>query len=228
MREALAYGSARELFVRQDSAGSARIVALIEAAETSQVPVYAISAHEFEQLTDTVQSQGVVAVCAWSEGVLAPQPQLVVVCAQIRDPGNAGTVIRCADAFGADTVVLTADSVEATNPKVVRASVGSIFHLPVLTGADLATTLEDLRRRGLQVLAADGGGADRLDNLAADGELTRPTAWVLGNEAWGLPPEHAELADRRVGVPIWGRAESLNLATAAAVCLYATASAQHG
>jgi RNA methyltransferase, TrmH family len=226
VREALAYGRVRELFVREDGVGSDRIAALVQAAGASRVAAYATSAAELDRLTDTVHSQGVVAVCEWSEGELPPQPQLVVVCAQIRDPGNAGTVIRCGDAFGADAVVLTGDSVEVTNPKVVRASVGSIFHLPVLTGADLVTTLDDLRGRGLQVLAADGGGSDRLDELAAEGALARPTAWVMGNEAWGLPPEHARLADRRVGVPIWGRAESLNLATAAAVCLYATASAQ--
>lgn len=214
------------MFVRADSAGSEPIAALVDHAEQDQVPVHATPGTELNRLTDTVHPQGVVAVCEWVEGVLPERPQLVVVCAQVRDPGNAGTVIRCADAFGADAVVLTADSVEVTNPKVVRASVGSIFHLPVVTRTDLAATLADLRARGLQVLAADGGGAEQLDGLAAEGALARPTAWVLGNEAWGLPPDHAALADHRVAVPLWGRAESLNLSTAAAVCLYATASAQ--
>ncbi|MDO5501465.1 MAG: RNA methyltransferase, partial [Propionibacteriaceae bacterium] len=114
------------------------------------------------------------------------------------------------------------------NPKVVRASVGSIFHLPVITGVPLAEAVADLKTRGLQVLAAEGGGEDRLDRLAAAGDLARPTAWIMGNEAWGLPAEQAALADRQVAVPLWGAAESLNLATAAAVCLYTTASAQRG
>jgi TrmH family RNA methyltransferase len=226
VREALRFGRARELFVRDEDAGALRLADVLEAAAQHRVPAYATTAAELDRLTDTVHPQGVIAVCDWPPAVLPERLQLVVVCAQIRDPGNAGTVIRCADAFGADAVILTSDSVEVTNPKVVRASVGSVFHLPVLTGADLAATLADVRGRGLQVLAADGGGADQLDALDAAGELARPTAWVMGNEAWGLPAEHAALADRRVGVPIWGKAESLNLATAAAVCLYTTATAQ--
>lgn len=181
------------------------------------------------QLSDTVTSQGVFAVArqvssGWSD---VARPQLVVICAQVRDPGNAGTVIRCADAFGADAVVLTKGSVELHNPKTVRASVGSIFHLPVITGVDLTDAVSRLREQGLQVLAADGGGAS-LDELAKHDQLSRPTAWIMGNEAWGLPELERSLADRVVGVPMWGQAESLNLSTAAAVCLYATASAQRG
>ena len=147
----------------------------------------------------------------------------MVVCAQVHDPGNAGTVIRCADAFGADAVVFTKGSVEVFNPKTVRASVGSIFHLPIVVGVEIADALTWLRGQGMQVFAADGGGA-HLDELGD--ALTRPTAWIMGNEAWGLPERERSLADQVVGVPMWGQAESLNLSTAAAVCLYATASAQ--
>lgn len=227
MREALAFGYARELLVRAEAdAGE-----FVDLAREAGVPAYAIAPAELARLADTVHPQGVLAVCRWPGRTLADlpaRPTLVVVCAQIRDPGNAGTVIRCADAFGADAVVFSADSVEVTNPKVVRASVGSVFHLPVITGVPLVEIVAAMHDRGVQLLAADGGGADRLDILAAGGELARPTAWLMGNEAWGLPPGHAALADRRVAVPLWGAAESLNLATAAAVCLYATASAQHG
>ncbi|MGJ6981248.1 TrmH family RNA methyltransferase [Aestuariimicrobium soli] len=179
------------------------------------------------QLADTVTSQGIFAICRqleadWAD---APEPRLVVICSQVRDPGNAGTVIRCADAFGADLVVLTKGSVELHNPKTVRASVGSIFHLPVVTGVTLEEAVTHLRGRGLRVLAADGGGSS-LDELEHSGGLSGPTAWIMGNEAWGLPAEDRALADEVVGVPMWGQAESLNLSTAAAVCLYATASAQ--
>ncbi|WP_432560452.1 TrmH family RNA methyltransferase [Granulicoccus sp. GXG6511] len=225
VREAIEYARVRELYV----VPSPRVRDLVDAAARAAIPAYSVAEPELNRLTDTINPQGVVAVCSWPPATLADLPadaRLVVVCAQIRDPGNAGTVIRCADAFGADAVILSADSVEVTNPKVVRASVGSIFHLPVITGVPLAAAITELKRRGLQVLAAEGGGADQLDRLADAGELARPTAWVMGNEAWGLPPEHAALADRRVAVPIWGAAESLNLATAAAVCLYATGSAQ--
>ena len=188
-----------------------------------------VSDEDAAQLSDTVTSQGVFAVAravpaTWAD---VTSPLLVVICAQVRDPGNAGTVIRCADAFGADAVVLTKGSVELHNPKTVRASVGSIFHLPVITGVDLPEAVQRLREHGLQVLAADGGGAS-LDELAKHDKLSRPTAWIMGNEAWGLPELERSLADQVVGVPMWGQAESLNLSTAAAVCLYATASAQRG
>lgn len=199
---------------------------LVAAAREHGVDVLTALADEVESLCDTVTPQGIVAVC---EAVDVPltealsHARLVVICAQVRDPGNAGTVIRCADAFGADAVVLTAGSVDVTNPKCVRATVGSLFHLPVVVGADLIETLALCRDQGMQVLAADGGG----DTLT-DVDLSGPTAWVMGNEAWGLTEEHKALADRVVGIPMWGQAESLNLSTAAAVCLYATAAAQRG
>ena len=116
------------------------------------------------------------------------------------------------------------DSVDPYNPKSVRATVGSIFHLPVVTERDIPGALTRLRGLGLQVLAADGGGDVSLFDEALD--LSRPTAWLMGNEAWGLPAEIRDLADQVVSVPIYGRAESLNLATAAAVCLYASARAR--
>lgn len=227
--EALARpGVVQRLFV--DAATRERHLDLVERARQRAVPVVEVAEDELRSLTETVTPQGVVAVTRAVdvplEDALAGSPALVVICAQVRDPGNAGTVVRCADAFGADAVVLTDSSVELGNPKVVRASVGSVFHLPVATGVGLAAAVRACRERGLQVLAADGSAPDRLDELQRDGLLTRPTAWLMGNEAWGLPPEDAALADRRVGVPLWGAAESLNLATAAAVCLYTTAAAQ--
>jgi len=150
------------------------------------------------------------------------------VLAAVRDPGNAGTVLRTADAAGADAVVLADDAVDPHNPKAVRASVGSVFHLPVVTGTSAAEVVTGLRAAGLTVLAADGGdpSAEDLDRFTDSGGLAGPTAWLFGNEAWGLPDELRALADAVVAVPLHGRAESLNLATAAAVCLYASARAQ--
>ena len=215
-------------------------VDLVDAARAIGVPVYAVSEQNLATLSDTITPQGVIAVARHIDVSLAdvlggqgpaprlvgdsPDPKLIVVCAQIRDPGNAGTVIRCADAFGADAVVLSSDSVELYNPKTVRASVGSLFHLPVVMGVELTDVIAACREAGLQVFATDGDAGDDLTGLAD--VLPRPTAWVMGNEAWGLPVEHLALADRTVAVPIYGRAESLNLATAAAVCLYASATAQ--
>ena len=210
---------------------SSRQPELVAAASAAGVPWKRATAGVLNHLTDTVTPQGVVAVCQMpepqqAESVVTAESRLVVVLAQVRDPGNAGTVIRLADAAGADAVLLTAGSVDPFNPKCVRASAGSIFHLPVLPDAgDADAVIDGLRGHGLQVLAADGHGARGLDQLVDD-ELGRPTAWVLGNEAWGLPEALRDACDAAVAVPIYGRAESLNLA-AAAVCIYATARAQH-
>ena len=187
-------------------------------------------------LSDSVTPAGVVAVCRFLDVPWPPlvgegrspattpgQPGLVAICADVRDPGNAGTVIRTADAAGADGVVLAGSSVDAYNPKTVRASVGSLFHLPVVVEPDVAAAVAAARASGLTVLAADGDGEISLDD--AGDLLGRRTAWLFGNEAWGLPPEVAALADHRIRIPIHGRAESLNLSTAAALCLYASASA---
>ncbi|GAA4852093.1 RNA methyltransferase [Luteimicrobium xylanilyticum] len=173
-------------------------------------------------------------------GRAASTPRLVALLSSVRDPGNAGTVIRAADAAGADAVVLTEGSVEPFNPKVVRSTAGSLFHLPVVTGVPVDEAVAALRRAGLTVLAADGGGDHDLDDLAdravgiggqlapADGgtDLRAPTAWLFGTEAQGLSDAELSLADASVRVPIRGHAESLNLATAATVCLYASSRAQ--
>ncbi|GAB3253965.1 RNA methyltransferase [Alteromonas gracilis] len=176
-------------------------------------------------LTEAVSPQGLVAVCRIPR-TQAPTGDLLVVCADVRDPGNAGTVIRCADAVGAAGVVLSGRSVDPYNAKTVRASVGSLFHLPVHVEPDTTEVLRRARSEGLTVLAADGDGELDLDDAIDEGLLAGPTAWLFGNEAWGLPADLAARADHRVRIPIHGRAESLNLSTAAAVCLYASARAQ--
>ncbi len=242
VREALKVpGVVDAVFLRWSSAHAN--VDLVELARASSIPVYGVSEQNLATLSDTVTPQGVIAVAnevdiTLSElmGTKRKNPaerrkkhqrknvSLVVICAQIRDPGNAGTVIRCADAFGADAVILSSDSVEVYNPKVVRASVGSLFHLPIVTGVPLEYAIEACRAAGMQILATDGDAGTDLTDLEAD--LAGPTAWVMGNEAWGLSSESLELADHTVAVPIYGQAESLNLATAAAICLYASATAQ--
>jgi TrmH family RNA methyltransferase len=159
-------------------------------------------------------------------GDRSPGLALAVILANVRDPGNAGTVLRTADAAGAGGVIFAGSSVDPYNSKCVRASAGSLFHLPVVIGPPVADAVRAVRERGLQVLAADGGAGTTLDDLQSAGLLSLPTAWLFGNEAWGLPSDVLDLADDAVAVPIYGRAESLNLAAAAAVCLYASARAQ--
>jgi TrmH family RNA methyltransferase len=203
---------------------------LLAAAAAAGAAVHYVSGQVMGTLAQTVTPQGLVAVCGFLDvgldTVLAARPRLAVLLAQARDPGNAGTVIRTADAAGADAVVLSRASVDVYNSKCVRASAGSLFHLPLAVDVDIAEAVTALRAAGLRVLAADGAGAVHLDALEDSGALAADTAWMFGNEAWGLPAEIAALADEVVRVPIYGGAESLNLATAAAVCLYASARAQ--
>ncbi|WP_427174201.1 TrmH family RNA methyltransferase [Arthrobacter sp. 92] len=197
-------------------------------------------------MADTVNPQGILAVCGFLdvslEQVLDAGPRLIAVLCQVRDPGNAGTVLRAADAAGADAVILTGSSVDIYNPKAVRSTAGSLFHLPVVLGADVEDLAARFKERGIGVLAADGQGqldldllqdqnaARRLGAPAGNAEsvyaLENPTAWLFGNEAQGLSEAELSLADHRVAVPVYGAAESLNVGTAATVCLYASARSQ--
>ena len=234
VREAVAAGAVTELYATAEAAE--RYADVADAASRSGARVRLATPEVLAAMADTVTPQGLVAVCRLVgvplAQVLAARPLLVAVLAQVRDPGNAGAVIRAADAAGADAVVLTDASVDVHNPKCVRSTAGSLFHLPIVTGVPLAEVVTALRDAGLVVLAADGAGPADLDDLADDAEAGRPgglagpTAWVFGNEAWGLPEADTGLADLVVRVPVHGSAESLNLATAATVCLYASARAQ--
>jgi TrmH family RNA methyltransferase len=233
---------------------AARCSTELRAAREAGIDVVAVDDEVLAAMTDTVTPQGLLAVCRLVDrplddvldevlgdglgerdpdhgGHLVRRPVLLAVLAHVRDPGNAGTVLRAADAAGADAVVLTGGSVDVHNPKCVRSTAGSLFHLPVVQGVALEHLTDVLTERGVVVLAADGGGDLDLDDLqdeadsAADAVLRGPTAWVFGNEAWGLAEHERGLAAGVVRVPLHGRAESLNLATAATVCLYASARA---
>lgn len=218
------------------------VARVLQAEGSPRVFVRLVSDEVLAAMSDAEHPQGVLAVCripelTWAQ-VVERRPRLVAVMCRVQDPGNAGTVLRAADAAGADAVVLTAGSVDLHNPKVVRSTAGSLFHLPVLTGQDPAELVgrpvSDAAGGELQVLAADGYGAldlDELQDASAAGreaavELARPTAWLFGNEAKGLSEQEKALASHRVAVPLHGAAESLNVGTAATLCLYASARAQ--
>ena len=203
---------------------------LVAAIAAAGIPVHVVSGEVMDELAQTVTPQGLLAVCGFVDVPLAEvalaAPALVALLANVRDPGNAGTVLRTADAAGAHAVVFADASVDPYNGKCVRASAGSLFHLPVVAGTRLEEAVVTLREAGLRIVAADGRAGRSLDDPGVRARLAGPTAWMFGNEAWGLPPELVALADEPVAVPIYGRAESLNLAAAAAVCLYASARAQ--
>ena len=222
VRSALTAGVVLELFGTD--------AALLRYADlAAEAPVVSpVTEDGLAALAETVQPQGLVAVCEQVDvplaEALAKSPRLVAVAAEIRDPGNAGTVLRTADAAGAGAVIFAGDAVDPYNGKCVRASAGSLFNVDVVR-TPLAV-VDDLRDYGLQVLATTGYGDTDLDELLDDGTLAGPTAWLFGSEAHGLPDDLLKAADKRVRVPIYGAAESLNLAAAAAVCLYASARAQ--
>jgi len=227
VREALEAGAVTEVFVT--AAARSRHRELAARAARQGAGVHAVSGEVMTELAQTITPQGLLAVCRFvdvpMDQLTAAAPRLVVLLANVRDPGNAGTVLRTADAAGTDGVVFSDASVDPYNSKCVRASAGSLFHPPIVVGAPLQQAAAALRRAGLRVLAADGSAGRELDDLEPGGGLAGPTAWLFGNEAWGLPRELLALADEAVAVPIYGRAESLNLAAAAAVCLYASARA---
>jgi RNA methyltransferase, TrmH family len=192
---------------------------LVARARELGVDAVEVSEDVMARLTSTVTPQGLVGVAAFldvSMEAVPETPGCLAILHAVRDPGNAGTVLRSADAAGADAVVFTDTSVDVYNPKTVRATAGSLFHLPVVREAETAAAVDLARARGCRVLAMDANGDDDLYEL----DLSAPTAFVFGNEAWGLPPEVARLADATVRVPIARRAESLNLAAAASVCLF--------
>ncbi|OII09253.1 RNA methyltransferase [Curtobacterium sp. MCBA15_008] len=231
VREAIEYRPEllRELYVTPTAAAR-------YALDDAPVDTWFVTEQVLDAMADTVTPQGVVAVCqqfptsvkdvfpdtADSLEARGGLPGIVAILEEVRDPGNAGTIIRAADAAGADAVVLTGRSVDPYNPKVVRSTTGSLFHVPVSVGVTLADAVSRARGLGYTILAADVSGDD-LPDVRAEGMLDGPTAWVFGNEARGLTAEDLALVDRAVKVPIYGKAESMNLATAASVCLYESA-----
>jgi RNA methyltransferase, TrmH family len=221
VRSALSAGVVLELF-GTDAALSRHADLAAQAEIVSPVTDDGLAA-----LAETVQPQGLIAVCSQVDVSLAEAlskaPRLVAVAAEIRDPGNAGTILRTADAAGAGAVVFAGDAVDPYNGKCVRASAGSLFNVDVVRTS--LRVVDQFRDHGIQVLAATGYGDTDLEELLDDGSLSTPTAWLFGSEAHGLPEELLTAADQRVRVPIYGGAESLNLAAAAAVCLYASARA---
>jgi TrmH family RNA methyltransferase len=226
-REALAYRPETIVEMFATPAAMDKHHDVREAARSTGLSVELTTDAVLDAMADTVTPQGIVAVARQSptalDEVFAGSPSLVALCEEVRDPGNLGTIIRAADAAGADAVVLTGRTVDPYNPKVVRATTGSLFHLPIAVGAELGDVVGRAHAAGLRVIAADVGGEDF---LAHRDDLAGPTAWLFGNEARGLDDEAVALADLSLRLPIFGRAESLNLATAASVCLYESAFAQ--
>lgn len=215
-------GLVRELYVTEEAADRHS-----ELVAAQQAPVRLVTERAAKALSDTVTPTGLVAVCEIPntrfDELLTGPPNLIAVAVDISEPGNAGTLIRLADAMGAAAMVLAGNSVDPYNGKCLRASTGSIFSIPVVVASDAAAALTQVRSAGLQLLATTLDGEKSLDD--ADAVLAKPTAWLFGPESRGLATEIAQLADHRLRIPMAGGAESLNVAAAAAICLYQSARA---
>lgn len=220
---AAARGLVRDVFVTEPAAQ--RHAPVLAALAAQRCPVHLVTERAAKALSDTVTPAGLVAVCDMPAirlaDALAGRPRLVAVAVGIGEPGNAGTLIRIADAMGAGAVILGGHSVDPYNGKCLRASAGSMFSIPVVAEPDARAAVTALRDAGLQVLATTIDGKARLDEV----DLAAPTAWLFGAEAHGLADEVAAAADHRVRIPMAGGAESLNVAAAAAICLYQSAQA---
>jgi RNA methyltransferase, TrmH family len=224
---AVEFGRVRELYATPSAFLAHREV--VDRAADLGARVAEINDVVAQAMSETEHPQGLIAVCdlqatAWpgARGAVAAEERAqIVVLDRVSDPGNAGTIIRSADAAGAQAVLLTAGSVDPHNGKCVRASAGSLFHLPVFTGADLGSVVGSYRSEGWRCVAADGYSESLLTDPAVRRMLAGPVIWVFGNEAHGVSPEVLAAVDAAVAIPILGRAESLNLAAAAAICLYA-------
>jgi len=194
---------------------------LVARAVASGIRVYDLEPGVVERLASTVTPQPVMATCRTIDVSIdtLDEANLVVVCVDVRDPGNLGTVIRSADASGADAVVCGHGCVDAYNPKCVRASAGSLFHVPLVVRGAPEDALVRLAQFGLRRLGSNPHAVTAYD-LA---DMRQPTAIVVGNEARGLPTSLAGFIDDEVVIPLRGGAESLNVGMAAAVLCFEAA-----
>lgn len=222
---AVATGAATDLFVTE--AAAERFEEIVRAAGYMDVYTHAINDKAAQHLADAVTNTGIFAVCRpvlWTvPSILKGRPRLIAVCVETNDPGNAGTIIRLVDALGADAVIFAGDTVDPESPKVVRSTAGSLFHVPVARDRDVHRVLGQLKAAGLSTIATTMRG--NLDLSNPGDALNTPTAWLFGNEAHGLPEEVLDRADTTASIPIKGSAESLNLSTAASICLWESAKA---
>ena len=218
LREALAAGvTLEEVFATPVADAS-----VVAAAQAAGAPIREVTQDVLARAVDTVTPNGLAAIArrvevsvddAIAAGAAGP---LTLVLVDVSDPGNAGTLLRTAEASGASAVLFCGSSVDPSNAKCVRASAGALFHVPVASGGDVVEVLERLRHRGVRTVATvvDGGSPYDLT------DLTGPLGIVLGSEAHGLPVDVLALVDHPVSIPMAGRSESLNVAMAGSVLCF--------
>jgi TrmH family RNA methyltransferase len=206
------------VYVAPEGRTTPGVTAVVERVFATGVRVFDLAPGVMERIADTVTPQPVLAVVGFAPATLDDirGSSMVVVCVDVRDPGNVGTIIRTADAAGVGGVVCCDGTVDPTNPKTVRSSAGSLFHVPVVAGGEPAAVIDHLRGAGLRTVGTVVRGGT--DYTAFD--WRRPVALVLGNEAAGLDDRLLAGLDDRVSIPMVGRSESLNVSVSAAVLCF--------
>ncbi len=200
---------------------------LLREFERRKVKTIPVKSDVVKKLTDTVTPQGVICVVkikkfSW-EQIWSKSSSIVLALDQIKDPGNVGTLIRTADAFGIEGVILSTDTVELYNPKVVRSTMGSMFHLPIFEEADLEKTISRLKRRRFKIYGTDTRQGKDLDKL----DYSARICLLIGSEAQGLSKNLSHLSDETIRIPTRGKAESLNASVAGGILLYEIAKRKH-
>lgn len=193
---------------------------LVQQLESQGIDCIKVTNKEYATLTGVATPQGILAVVKEQANklndMLKEEKTLIVYCCGIQDPGNLGTIIRSAAAFGATGLVLSKGTVDLYNPKVIRATMGALFQLPIMTSPDDGKTLKQLKENDVKIVAT----SVREGKACYQAELNKPLALVIGNEAAGLPKDIVKLADELVTIPMTGPTESLNAGVAAAILLY--------
>ena len=218
VRCGLEAGSVPEsLFVAEGAQANRAVASLVSATLERGSRVFPLAPGVAGRVADTVTPHPVFGIFSMTDVEFAqiPRSTLAIACVDVRDPGNLGTVLRTCDAAGVDVVVCCGGTVDPYNPKTVRSSAGSIFHVRLVVTADVASALEWFRAGGLTVYGADAQGSDYTSL-----DLSAPSAFVFGNEAAGLPAELLGSLDGTVAIPMAGRAESLNVGVACAVLCF--------
>lgn len=215
--EAVAFKAAQQIFytVTEDE----RTLKLLEQAASMQLKLTCVSEAVMKKIADTETPQGIIAVCRMQEQPLEQllaSGKLLLVLDRVGDPGNIGTMLRTADAAGVGGIILLKGTADIYAPKTVRSSMGSLFHVPVLSGVAEQEFIDNAKKAGYQLLVTALDGADNLYQADLKGRL----AFVMGNEAGGVSASLLQQADKRVFIPMRGKAESLNVAMAAGIVMF--------
>lgn len=202
--------------------GMKKLTEVVDSSVLSKHEVILVSDQVMNAMADSESPQGIIALCSTKslklQDLWDSKPKKIAFFWQIQDPGNAGTVIRSADAAGFDAVVFSTESVDVFNPKTVRATVGSLWHIPVVSDVDITEFIAEATEVGISLFALTGDGSETFDSTFVAKTSGKPSAWIFGNEARGLPDLPSEIAT--VVIPMKGFAESLNVASAAAIVLH--------